>query len=166
MISRLRDLLSGALGDAGLETASDVWQIAELWTAALGPRIAQRASPLRLVRGELVIAVADAVWRQELAFLGPEIAARLNGALGRDVVQRIRLVGGDAGTTPGAAPRRPRRLLASRSASAGAAPAPRAADASALPADLAAALESLRARRAARLASDSGHVPSARTRRR
>src|SRR5258706_3008396 len=96
MILNLRHLLRGALGAAGLQTTSDVWQLAEVWTAALGARIASKATPVRLVRGELVVAVAEAVWRQELALLAPQIVTRLNQAVGRDVVQRLRLIGGDA----------------------------------------------------------------------
>src|SRR5690606_25783945 len=96
MIPKLRELLAGALAAAGLESTTDVWRLAEAWPAALGPHIAKRATPLRLVRGELVVAVADAVWRQELALLAPQVAAKLNGAVGREVVQRIRFVGGDA----------------------------------------------------------------------
>lgn len=112
MIRSLRELLRGALGTAGLETTSDVWQLAELWAATLGPQIATRATPVRLLRGELVIAVPEAVWRQELQLLGPQIAAKLNQAVGREVVQRIRLVGGDAtAAEPTTGRDRPRRRL-------------------------------------------------------
>ena len=112
MIPILRELLRGALGAAGLETTSDVWQLAEVWAAALGPQIAARATPVRLVRGELVIAVPEAVWRQELQLLAPQIAAKLNQAVRREVVQRVRLVGGDAtAPDPTMGRDRPRRRL-------------------------------------------------------
>lgn len=112
MIPILRELLRGALGAAGLETTSDVWQLAEVWAAALGPQIAARATPVRLQRGELVIAVPEAVWRQELQLLAPQIAAKLNQAVRREVVQRVRLVGGDAtAPDPTMGRDRPRRRL-------------------------------------------------------
>ena len=112
MIPILRELLRGALGAAGLETTSDVWQLAEVWAAALGPQIAARATPVRLVRGELVIAVPEAVWRQELQLLAPQIAAKLNQAVRREVVQCVRLVGGDAtAPDPTMGRDRPRRRL-------------------------------------------------------
>lgn len=112
MIPILRELLRGALGAAGLETTSDVWQLAEVWATALGPQIAARATPVRLVRGELVIAVPEAVWRQELQLLAPQIAAKLNQAVRREVVQRVRLVGGDAtAPDPTTGRDRPRRRL-------------------------------------------------------
>jgi hypothetical protein len=157
MISSLRQLLAGALGSAGLATTSDLWQLAEAWSATLGARIARKATPVRLVRGELVVAVADAVWRQELALLTSDIAARLNHALGREVVQRIRLVGGDV--TRDAALERPgreRRRLATDSSATpdGASRSARAAGGAAATGEVAAALRSLAAKRNERLVAD------------
>lgn len=156
MIHNLRDLLGGALGSAGLQTTSDVWLLAECWSNALGAQIASKASPVRLVRGELVVAVAEAVWRQELALLAPEIALRLNHALGRDVVKRIRLIGGDA-TAPITAPdERPRRRLPrTTTAAPPSAPERRAQGPVPEPSgELGAALRSLAAKRAERIVAD------------
>lgn len=159
MILPLRELMREALGSAGLSTAGDVWQLAEVWRSALGAQIAARATPLRLVRGELLIAVAEAVWRQELQLLAPQIAAKLNHALGREVVQRIRLVGGDAATPdPGAARERPRRRLPQLSSAsppgATAAYAPRGGEAD-LEGEIGRALRSLAAKRAERIVADA-----------
>jgi len=157
MISKLRELLGGALGAAGLETTSDLWQLAEVWSGALGARIAAKATPVRLVRGELLVAVADAVWRQELALLTSDIASRLNRAVGRDVVQRIRLIGGDVSLEASRARRKPerRRLEVDSSATpehAGRRPERQAPDEAA--GDVAAALRSLAAKRNERLVAD------------
>jgi hypothetical protein len=165
MISRLREVLGGALGGAGLATASDVWQLAEAWSTALGARIASKATPLRLSRGELVVAVDEAVWRQELALLAPQIVARLNQALGRDVVQRLRLVAGDvAAPDPDAAARTRRRLpMVSTAAPPDALPRDDAAAAQpALGGALDAALRSLAAKRAERVVADRDAAPSRR----
>lgn len=163
MISNLRDLLGRTLGAAGLQTTSDVWQLAEIWSATLGAQIASRATPVRLARGELVIAVAEAVWRQELSLLAPQITARLNQALGREVVQRIRFVGGDARAPESSLDReRPRRRLPRVSSAAPAsAPAKDAAgpDQGELAGDLAAALRSLAAKRAERIVADDPPRP-------
>jgi hypothetical protein len=108
MFSHLRQLLSPALRAANLDVADETWRIGEVWPAALGERIGSRAIPLRLTRGELLVSVPDAVWRQELSLLAPEIVARLNERLGSPVVQRLRLVGSSSGTPP---PRAERRRL-------------------------------------------------------
>lgn len=47
------------------------------WWQAVGPRIAERARPVRLVRDELTIRAASATWAQELSFLAPTIIERL-----------------------------------------------------------------------------------------
>lgn len=159
MIFKLRELMRDALGAAGLSTASDVWQLAEIWSTALGPQIAARANPVRLVRGELVVAVAEAVWRQELQLLAPQIIAQLNQAIGRDVVQRIRLVGGDAvAPDPSGVRERPRRRLPQlSSASLPGTPPPRPShgDPTELDGEIGRALRSLAAKRAERIVADA-----------
>jgi hypothetical protein len=156
MILRVRELLEGALGAAGLQTTTDVWQIAEAWSLALGRRIADRATPLRLVRGELVVGVADAVWRQELALLAPQLVARLNEALGREAVQKIRLVGSDASGVAERPPDPRRRLEGTSTAAAAGDPAagPRGSGSAARD-DVAAALRSLAVKRSERLLADA-----------
>ena len=47
------------------------------WWRAVGPRVAERARPMRLVRGELTVRVASPTWGQELSFLAPTIIDRL-----------------------------------------------------------------------------------------
>lgn len=47
------------------------------WRAAVGPRIADRARPLAIERGVLVVKVATSVWANELQMLAPELLARL-----------------------------------------------------------------------------------------
>lgn len=47
------------------------------WKIAVGPRIADRAHPMSLERGVLVVKVATSVWANELQMLAPEIVARL-----------------------------------------------------------------------------------------
>lgn len=47
------------------------------WWRAVGPRVAERARPTRLRRGELLVCVASPTWGQELSFLAPTIVQRL-----------------------------------------------------------------------------------------
>ncbi|MFM8412069.1 MAG: DciA family protein [Alphaproteobacteria bacterium] len=109
MIESLRDLLGRALARAGLEATSDAFRVAEAWEEAVGPTVAARARPAGLERGELLVAAPDAVWRQELALLAPDIKQKINRALGAEVVQRVRIVGGSAGPGPVAGDRDRRR---------------------------------------------------------
>jgi hypothetical protein len=154
----LRDILGDALRGAGLAETSDIWQITQLWPRSVGSRIARRATPIGLARGDLTVAVGDAVWRQELALLGPEIVVKLNRDLGRDVVRRLRLVG-DAGVVRESPP--PSRRLAPRpSESGGADPrsSPPAPPPGAPPA-IAAAIDRLAGARRSRLERDATSRP-------
>ncbi len=50
------------------------------WRAAVGPRIADRARPIGLERGVLIVKVATSVWANELSMLAPDIIAKLKQA--------------------------------------------------------------------------------------
>lgn len=47
------------------------------WRKAVGPRIADRARPMTLERGVLVLKVATSVWANELSMLATDLVARL-----------------------------------------------------------------------------------------
>jgi hypothetical protein len=48
-----------------------------LWREAVGPRIAERAQPISLWSGVLVLRVSTSVWAHELSLLSEEVCARL-----------------------------------------------------------------------------------------
>lgn len=56
------------------------------WKIAVGPRIADRAHPVSLDRGSLLLKVTTSAWANELQMLAPEFVARLR-ALGYGVDQ-------------------------------------------------------------------------------
>ena len=75
------------------------------WAQIVGPALAAVTSPLRLTSGTLTLACAGPV-AMELQHLGPELIGRINGQLGRAVVERLRFVQqAPAGTPRAAAPR-------------------------------------------------------------
>jgi hypothetical protein len=47
------------------------------WKLVVGPRIADRAHPVTLERGILLVKVTTSVWANELSMLAPELVARL-----------------------------------------------------------------------------------------
>src|SRR4029078_1347072 len=47
------------------------------WKIVVGPRIADRAHPITLERGILLVKVPTSVWANELQMLAPELVARL-----------------------------------------------------------------------------------------
>ena len=81
------------------------------WAQIVGPALAAVTSPLRLTSGTLTLACAGPV-AMELQHLGPELIGRINGQLGRAVVERLRFVQqAPAGAPRAAAPvARPARI--------------------------------------------------------
>ena len=171
MIQRVADLIGAVLGTRALEPAANLFVIRAAWSEVLGERLGARARPLRLERGELLVSVPDAVWRQEMSFLTSEIASWLNRALGdRAQIEHIRLIGNvDLPDEP--PPPRARRLSPydiSSSASEGGMEERRDAPAQSdstneLPSDIAAALAALEQARVSRLRRDrAAHASSVR----
>ena len=78
-LARLR--LSDAISTEDLARAA--------WPAAVGKRIASKATAKSLVRNSLIVEVEDAIWRKNLFQLRFQILAKLSEILGSGVVQEI-----------------------------------------------------------------------------
>lgn len=66
-------------------------QIMADWPELVGPALAAVTQPLRLASGTLTLACAGPV-AMELQHLAPQLAGRINAALGRMAVERFRFV--------------------------------------------------------------------------
>jgi predicted nucleic acid-binding Zn ribbon protein len=97
------------LGLAERLREADIWR---LWPEVVGPVVAARAVPLRIIKGTLTVAVSSGPWMQELRFLTTMMRDKLNERLGGDVVREIVLKSGRvdqaAEPAPVAAPRKKR----------------------------------------------------------
>ncbi len=62
----------------------------KLWDNAVGKKIASHAQPSSIKGGTLVVKVSDSVWLQELEFKVHEIRERINHALQREAIKKIR----------------------------------------------------------------------------
>lgn len=79
---------------AALAPASTLARVQEAWERALGAAIADAAQPAAEREGVLTVVCESSVWAQELELMGPELIARLNDALGGEVLVRLRCRGG------------------------------------------------------------------------
>jgi hypothetical protein len=70
---------------------SAIWKV---WKSAVGPQIAAKTRPTAIRGGVLTVTVANATWLQELNFLKTELRAKLNEALGEELVRDIFLKAG------------------------------------------------------------------------
>jgi hypothetical protein len=80
-----------ALGLAERLREADIWR---LWPEVVGPTVATRAMPLRIIRGTLTVVVSSGPWKQELGFLKGMMKDKLNACLGGEVVKEIVLKAG------------------------------------------------------------------------
>jgi hypothetical protein len=97
----LPDLLQDGLAGLGLGERlreADIWR---LWPDVVGPTVASRAQPVRIIKGILTVAVSSAPWMQELRFHTGMMKEKLNQRLGGEVVKEIVL---KAGKVENAAP--------------------------------------------------------------
>lgn len=82
---------------AALDPLRDGWapetvlaEVQRVWPAIVGPAIAAEAAPQSERGGVLTVTCSAAVWAQELDLMGPTIIGRLNQALQRGQVTRLR----------------------------------------------------------------------------
>jgi predicted nucleic acid-binding Zn ribbon protein len=80
-----------ALADA-LAPATTLAAVQRVWGDAVGAAVAAEAMPVGERHGQLTVACTAAVWAQELELLGPELAAKVNAALGEDAIASVRCV--------------------------------------------------------------------------
>ncbi len=82
-------------------------QVLADWPSLVGPTLAAMAAPRRMSGGTLTLAASGPA-ALELQHLLPQLIARINGALGCALVERVRFVQQDpASGTPQAPPRDP-----------------------------------------------------------
>ncbi len=79
----------GALADR-LAPQTTLAEVQRVWPSAVGEAIAAQAEPTGERDGVLTVTCSSAVWAQELDLMGPELAERINAALGTPAVRALR----------------------------------------------------------------------------
>jgi predicted nucleic acid-binding Zn ribbon protein len=67
-------------------------EVQRAWPATVGAAIAAEAQPTAERAGVVTVSCSASVWAQELDLMAPQILARLNAALERGQLQRLRCV--------------------------------------------------------------------------
>lgn len=80
-----------ALAEQGLDRGIREQDLFLRWEEIVGSAIAKQAAPHRLRNGLLWMQVVDSAWRQELSLMRRELVAKINTALGEEIVKDIRL---------------------------------------------------------------------------
>jgi predicted nucleic acid-binding Zn ribbon protein len=96
-VRRLAPRPIGKALDEALPHARPAGLLAEVqsaWPAVAGPALAASASPVSERAGTVTVACESAVWAQELELLGPDLARRMDEAVGGGRVERLRFIVG------------------------------------------------------------------------
>ncbi len=93
--------MAATLGRLGLSEQAERLRIAQHWSAAVGPRIAERTVTHAFSRGVLTVKAASAAWQNELTFLKQDIIKRLNELLGERRVRELKVISGHLGSSTG-----------------------------------------------------------------
>jgi hypothetical protein len=85
-VSGALDALTGRLAPATL-----LAEVQRAWPQAAGPAFAPYSAPWAEHEGEVVVACPEAVRAQELDLMSELVVERLNQALGRPAIRRLRV---------------------------------------------------------------------------
>lgn len=85
--------ISGAMDSltARLAPATLLAEVQRAWPEAAGETFAAHGAPWAEREGEVTVACPEAVWAQELDLMSELVVERLNAALGRPAVRRLRV---------------------------------------------------------------------------
>jgi predicted nucleic acid-binding Zn ribbon protein len=89
---RLALLLGPALKDLGIHRQTREAQVAALWPALVGARLAPECRPERLQRGILTVRTTSAALSHQLRLERTILIDRLNAQLGDQVIREIRFM--------------------------------------------------------------------------
>jgi predicted nucleic acid-binding Zn ribbon protein len=75
---------------ATLAPATTLAQLQSCWREVVGEGVADESHPVSEHAGVVTLACSSAVWAQELQLMAPELAERVNEALGAERVAELR----------------------------------------------------------------------------
>ena len=86
---RLWEALDQVTSRLKVPRAQVLKMVFEAWADLVGPVMAAHSSPMRLVDGELVVAVDDPAWATEMRFFSSELIGRINAAAEEEAVTSL-----------------------------------------------------------------------------
>jgi predicted nucleic acid-binding Zn ribbon protein len=92
-IEKLGPLVGKVLDGLGLQKRVEEYRVIEEWERIVGKVIAERAEPVQIARGRIVVQVNSSPWLMEMKMREREILEKIAEAVGNGVVREIRFVG-------------------------------------------------------------------------
>jgi predicted nucleic acid-binding Zn ribbon protein len=97
---RISEALSATFRRLGLEERIRQHEIWGVWSAVVGPQIAQHAQPHSIWQGRLIVHVSDPVWLHHLSMMRHKVVPALNVRLEVSVVREMILRVGEVPAVP------------------------------------------------------------------
>ena len=85
----VRNIVNSMLDSRGWRVRILEQMAVELWPEVVGEHLAQNTMAVRFKNGTLYVRARSPQWTQELHFHVPRIITRINGRIGREMVQKI-----------------------------------------------------------------------------
>lgn len=84
------DILNDSMKSFRREADTEMMQIWNHWNSAVGKTISENAQPAAFKGSELVVHVSSSPWIQHLQFLKKDIIAKINCAIGENMIKTIK----------------------------------------------------------------------------
>jgi len=93
-IEKIGPLLGRVVRELGLQKRIEEYKVIEEWERIVGSAIAERAEPVMVERGRLVVKVKSSPWLLEMKMRETDILEKIEERLGEGVIREIRFIGG------------------------------------------------------------------------
>lgn len=87
--TRLSNAINSVIENLGIGQKIKKGEALDKWAEVVGEQICAVTQPVRIEGETLIVHVTSSVWRNELVFLKRELIAKVNKAVGQDIIKEI-----------------------------------------------------------------------------
>jgi len=84
------DIIDKAIKNYRIESDEELSHVWSLWNGLVGEAIAKNAQPAAFKGKLLLVHVTSSTWMHQLQFMKEEIKAKVNNALGKNLIKEIK----------------------------------------------------------------------------
>jgi predicted nucleic acid-binding Zn ribbon protein len=84
------DIIDKAIKNYRIESDEELSHVWSLWNGLVGEAIAKNAQPAAFKGKLLLVHVTSSTWMHQLQFMKEEIKAKVNNALGKNLIEEIK----------------------------------------------------------------------------
>ncbi len=84
------DIIDKAIKNYRIESDEELSHVWNLWNGLVGEAIAKNAQPAAFKGKLLLVHVTSSTWMHQLQFIKEEIKAKVNNALGKNLIEEIK----------------------------------------------------------------------------